>query len=276
MSKKVSKASTASAEKECKNKRQALSQLKRLLKDSDLSFRSKNQEIFYKTLQQKDIIVSAGPAGTGKTYLAIYYALKELVSLDNHIDGIVITKPLVEAEGEKLGFLPGDISDKTDPFMMSYWYNMRKVLSLRILDVLVDTKVIEVIPLAYMRGLTMDNKIVILDEAQNATPAQIKMFLTRIGYQSKYIICGDVEQTDRKDINGLQDVLYRFADFEPFGQCMFSREDIVRHPLISSILNRYQDNYNVAGGGDGVALISEKVEPIYDISKQEKRTELGH
>lgn len=271
MSKKVSKTSSASADKECKNIRQALAQLKRTLKDTNPSFRSQNQEVFYDTLQKKDIIVSAGPAGTGKTYLAIYYALQELVSSENSIDGIVITKPLVEAEGEKLGYLPGDISEKTDPFMMSYWYNMRKVINLNVLDVLVSNKLIDVIPLAYMRGLTLDNKIVILDEAQNATPEQIKMFLTRIGNKSKYIICGDIEQTDRKNINGLQDVLHRFANFEPFGHCVFGVEDIVRHPLISAILQHYKTPSPAIGGGDGVAQTTKPSYSAYDISKQDIR-----
>lgn len=132
------------------------------------------------------------------------------------------------------------ISEKTDPFMMSYWYNIRKFIGIDVMDILIHEKVIEVIPLAFMRGLTLDNKIVILDEAQNATPEQIKMFLTRIGDRSKYIICGDVEQTDRKDANGLADSIKRFTGMDEIGLCSFARDDIVRNSLISKILDKYR------------------------------------
>ena len=254
MSKKVKK--DISMSKDCKNKRQALLQMNKLMKEHVLQFRNPNQESFYNTITNKDVTICAGPAGTGKTYLASLFALKAIVSKNSPYDGIVITKPLVEAEGEKIGYLPGDISEKTDPFMMSYWYTIRKLVGINILDTLVTNKIIDVIPMAYMRGLTLDNKVVILDEAQNATPEQIKMFLTRIGDNSKYIICGDVEQTDRKHINGLQDSLIRFADFDPIGLCMFSKADIVRHKLIDKILDRY----NIAGGdGSGMS--------VYDIPK---------
>jgi phosphate starvation-inducible PhoH-like protein len=254
MSKKVSKDSLSS--KDCKNKRQALLQMNKLMKEYVIQFRNPNQESFYNTIINKDITICGGPAGTGKTYLAILFALKALVSKNSPYDGIVITKPLVEAEGEKLGYLPGDISEKTDPFMMSYWYTIRKLVGINILDTLVTNKIIDVIPMAYMRGLTLDNKLVILDEAQNATPEQIKMFLTRIGQNSKYIICGDIEQTDRKHINGLQDSLIRFANFDPIGLCMFSRKDIVRHTIIDKILERYN-----TAGGDGAGM------SVYDIPK---------
>jgi len=224
------------------NKRQAMSKLKRIMKDSFLEFRNLNQKKMYSTMSSKEITFVGGPAGVGKTYIVSHYALKSLIEKGTPYDGIVITKPLVEANGEKIGFLPGDLSEKTDPFMMSYWYNIRKFIGSDTMDILIHEKVIEVIPLAFMRGLTLDNKIVILDEAQNATPEQIKMFLTRIGDRSKYIICGDVEQTDRKDANGLADSLTRFTNMNEIGICTFNKEDIVRNNLISKILDRYQDD----------------------------------
>ena len=247
----------------CLNKRQALSQLKRKMRAFDLHFRTSKQEIFYKELSKNDLTFCAGPAGSGKTYIAVTYALQALADRHNPVDGIVITKPLVEAAGEKIGFLPGDIDEKTDPFMMSYWCNMQKLIDREVLNVLTYSKVIEVIPMAYMRGVTLDNKIIILDEAQNATTDQMKMLLTRIGDKSKYIICGDIEQTDRKNTNGLLDGLLRFSNMDNVGICTFDHEDIVRNPLISKVLERYKleipsrDIEQFGTIGDGAGELSE-------------------
>ena len=247
----------------CLNKRQALSQLKRKMRSYELHYRTSKQEIFYKELEKNDLTFCAGPAGSGKTYIAVTYALQSLAKRHNGVDGIVITKPLVEAAGEKIGFLPGDVDEKTDPFMMSYWCNMQKLIDREVLNVLTYSKIIEVIPMAYMRGVTLDNKIVILDEAQNATPDQMKMLLTRIGDKSKYIICGDIEQTDRKDTNGLLDGLLRFSSMDNVGICTFDHKDIVRNPLISKILDRYsldippKDIAQFGTQGDGAGRLSE-------------------
>tara|TARA_B100001250_G_C19816234_1_gene798584 strand:+ start:6792 stop:7652 length:861 start_codon:yes stop_codon:yes gene_type:complete len=236
---KAPNASSALDLPQCINKRQALSQLKRRMREFELHFRTDKQRIFYNTIKDNDLTFCAGPAGSGKTFIAVAYALQLLANRTNPVDGIVITKPLVEASGEKIGFLPGDVDEKTDPFMMSYWCNMHKLIEREVLNVLTYSKVIEVIPMAYMRGVTLDNKIVILDEAQNATPEQMKMLLTRIGDKSQYIICGDIEQTDRKDTNGLLDGLLRFANMDNVGICTFDKEDIVRNPIITHILDRY-------------------------------------
>lgn len=258
MSKKKSNSTVTTTPQVCTNKRQALSQLKRMMRKYKLEFRSSNQKLFYEEIQSRELTFCAGPAGSGKTYIAVAYALQALAERGNQIDGIVITKPLIEAAGEKIGFLPGDIDEKTDPFMMSYWCNMQKLIGRDVLDVLTYTKVIEVIPMAYMRGVTLDNKIVILDEAQNATPEQMKMLLTRIGEKSKYIICGDIEQTDRKS-NGLLDGLLRFTNTDGVGICTFGPEDIVRNPIISVILDKYkldissEDIDMISNGGDGAA-----------------------
>ena len=258
MSKKKMNSTPENSTQVCVNKRQALSQLKRIMRKYKLSFRTKNQKVLYENITDKELTFCAGPAGSGKTFIAVAYALQALAERGNQIDGIVITKPLVEAAGEKIGFLPGDIDEKTDPFMMSYWCNMEKIIARDILDVLTYTKVIEVIPMAYMRGVTLDNKIVILDEAQNATTDQMKMLLTRIGEKSKYIICGDIEQTDRK-ANGLLDGLLRFTNTDNIGICTFGPEDIVRNPIISVILEKYKldisidDMDLIEGGGDGAA-----------------------
>tara|TARA_B100000131_G_scaffold323098_1_gene379824 strand:- start:8642 stop:9514 length:873 start_codon:yes stop_codon:yes gene_type:complete len=259
MAKKRSNPNSEMLNQACTNKRQALSQLKRRMRSYELKFRTNNQKAFYETIQDKELTFCAGPAGSGKTYIAVAFALQALAERGNHVDGIIITKPLVEAAGEKIGFLPGDIDEKTDPFMMSYWCNMEKLIGKDVLEVLTYTKVIEVIPMAYMRGVTLDNKIVILDEAQNATTDQMKMLLTRIGEDSKYIICGDIEQTDRKGGNGLLDGLLRFANTEQVGISTFGPEDIVRNPLISVILDQYKleihpdDLDLIESGGDGSA-----------------------
>ena len=154
----------------CENKRQALSQIKRI-DWSNLEFRTPNQKRFYNIISRNDVTFSVGPAGCGKTFLATHYALKNLAK--GKYDKMVITKPLVEVDGERMGYLPGDIDEKTAPYMMSLYYNMEQIIGKQRLDVLKKAGVIQVIPLAYMRGLTLTDSVVVLDEAQNATPSQI-------------------------------------------------------------------------------------------------------
>jgi len=227
------------------NKRQALKDLK-LLNFNDLQYKNPAQRRFYKTISTKDITFGIGPAGCGKTYLSVHRALRELGDKDNSIDGIVIVKPLVEAAGEKIGYLPGDVEEKTAPFMMSFYYNMEQIIGKQRLQVLKESNTIQVIPLAFMRGITLSDKFVILDEAQNATPEQIKMFVTRIGENSKYIITGDLEQSDiAKHKSGLEDAIKRFAGVHGVGLASFKEKDIVRHSLVKRLLKRYKDNFNI-------------------------------
>ena len=227
------------------NKRQALKDLK-LLNFDEIQFKNPAQKRFYKTISQKDITFGIGPAGCGKTYLSVHRALRELGDKNNSIDGIVIVKPLVEAAGEKIGFLPGDVEEKTAPFMMSFYYNMEQIIGKQRLQVLKDSNTIQVIPLAFMRGITLSNKFVILDEAQNATPDQIKMFVTRIGEYSKYIITGDLEQSDiQKRKSGLEDAIKRFAGVHGVGLAQFKEKDVVRHSLVRRLLKRYKPSFNI-------------------------------
>ena len=227
------------------NKRQALKDLK-MLNFDDIKFKNPAQRRFYNTISKKDITFGIGPAGCGKTYLSVHRALRELGDKDNHIDGIVIVKPLVEAAGEKIGFLPGDVEEKTAPFMMSFYYNMEQIIGKQRVEVLKESNTIQVIPLAFMRGITLANKFVILDEAQNATPEQIKMFVTRIGEHSKYIITGDLEQSDiQKHKSGLEDAIKRFAGIHGVGLASFKEKDVVRHSLVRRLLKRYKPSFNI-------------------------------
>ena len=227
------------------NKRQALKDLK-MLNFNDLVYKNPAQRRFYKTISSKDITFGIGPAGCGKTYLSVHNALKELGDKESKIDGIVIVKPLVEAAGEKIGYLPGDVEEKTAPFMMSFYYNMEQTIGKQRLQILKDSNTIQVIPLAFMRGITLSNKFVILDEAQNATPEQIKMFVTRIGEGSKYIITGDLEQSDiQKHKSGLDDAIKRFAGVHGVGLASFKEKDVVRHSLVRRLLKRYKPSFNI-------------------------------
>ncbi len=226
----------------CENKRQALSQIKRI-DWSSLDFRTLNQKSFYRTIGRNDVTFCVGPAGCGKTYLATHYALKNLAQ--GKYENMIITKPLVEVDGEKMGYLPGDIDEKTAPYMMSLYYNMEQIIGKQRLDVLRSSGVVTVIPLAYMRGLTLTNSIVVLDEAQNATPSQIKTFLTRIGNGSKFIVNGDLMQSDIRRENGLEDSIKRFTGLKKVGFSRFTLEDVVRHPIVAELLERYKDEYEL-------------------------------
>ena len=226
----------------CENKRQALSQIKRI-DWSSLDFRTLNQKSFYRTIGRNDVTFCVGPAGCGKTYLATHYALKNLAQ--GKYKNMVITKPLVEVDGEKMGYLPGDIDEKTAPYMMSLYYNMEQIIGKERLEVLKRAGVVQVIPLAYMRGLPLTDSIVVLDEAQNATPSQIKTFLTRIGNGSKFIVNGDLMQSDIKISNGLEDSIKRFTGLRRVGFSQFDLDDVVRHPIVAELLERYKDEYEL-------------------------------
>ena len=239
---KVRTVTQVKADQPCENKRQALSQIKRI-DWSELEFRTPNQKTFYNTISRNDVTFSIGPAGCGKTYLATHYALKNLAK--GKYNKLVITKPLVEVDGERMGYLPGDIDEKTMPYMMSLYYNMEQIIGKQRLDVLKKSGVVQVIPLAYMRGLTLTDSIVVLDEAQNATPAQIKTFVTRIGQGSKYIVNGDLMQSDIRCENGLEDAIKRFTGIRRVGFSQFDLSDVVRHPIVAEMLERYQDDYEI-------------------------------
>ena len=209
---------------------------------------SKGRPVKPKTIGQKQYVqavlhspvtIGVGPAGTGKTYLAVAMAVKAFKSKD--VSRIILTRPAVEA-GEKLGFLPGDLQNKVDPYLRPLYDGLFDLLGAETFQKLFEKQVIEVAPLAYMRGRTLDDAFIILDEAQNTTPEQMKMFLTRMGVGSKVVVTGDVTQIDLPDKvrSGLIDALHVLRDVEGIAQVRLTEKDVVRHRLVQQIVKAYE------------------------------------
>jgi phosphate starvation-inducible PhoH-like protein len=207
-------------------------------------FLSESQKIYYETLSSNQITICSGPAGVGKSYIAMKCAVDLLVDPETPYEKIIIVRPAVEAE-EKLGSLPGGVEEKLDPYIFPSYYLLNKIIGKESRERLKDVEAIEVFALAYMRGMNIDNSILIFEEAQNSTPSQMKLLLTRIGYNSKFFISGDLEQTDRykdKKQSGLYDAIQRFKDVRDIGVYDFRDAKNVRNPLISKILSKYDEN----------------------------------
>lgn len=201
--------------------------------------RGHNQANYVKNILKHDISFGVGPAGTGKTYLAVAAAVDQLEK--DIIKRILLVRPAVEA-GEKLGFLPGDLSDKIDPYLRPLYDALYEMLGFERVAKLIEKQVIEVAPLAYMRGRTLNNAFVILDEAQNTTPEQMKMFLTRLGFGSRAVITGDITQVDlpRGHESGLAHCLRILTDVDGIHITRFSSKDVVRHHLVQRIVEAYE------------------------------------
>ena len=199
---------------------------------------TKGQKEYYKAVLNNDIIFALGPAGTGKTYQAVACAVSALKN--NEVEKIIITRPVVEA-GERLGFLPGDLKDKVDPYLTPLYDALDKMLKRDKMKKYLDNKIIEIAPLAYMRGRTLHNSFMILDEAQNSTPMQMKMFLTRLGVTSKAIITGDVTQTDldKGIVSGLLDAVKVLKKIKGISFVELTAKDVVRHKLVKDIIKAY-------------------------------------
>ena len=202
--------------------------------------RSEKQKDYVRALKKSDIIISAGPAGTGKTFLAVAVALTML--LDKKIEKIILSRPAVEA-GERLGFLPGDMREKVDPYLRPLYDSLYDLLDFEKIQKKIEVGDIEIAPLAFMRGRTLKNSFAILDEAQNATDTQIKMFLTRIGENSKIVINGDPSQIDlpNKSLSGLHRSKKLLGHLKEISVVDFDHRDVVRHPLVSKIVKAYSD-----------------------------------
>ena len=202
--------------------------------------RSEKQKNYVRALRESDIIISCGPAGTGKTFLAVAVALTML--LDKKIERIILSRPAVEA-GERLGFLPGDMREKVDPYLRPLYDSLYNLLDFEKIQKRIEIGDIEIAPLAFMRGRTLKNSFAILDEAQNATDTQIKMFLTRIGENSKIVINGDPSQIDlpNKSLSGLNRSKKLLGHLNEISVVDFDHSDVVRHPLVSKIVKAYSD-----------------------------------
>ena len=201
--------------------------------------RSKNQQRLIEAYCQNDMVFAVGPAGTGKTYLSIALAVKALK--DKTAKKIILSRPAVEA-GEKLGFLPGDMKDKIDPYLQPLYDALEDMLPQMKLQEMMEKHVIQIAPLAFMRGRTLSDAVVILDEAQNTTPQQIRMFLTRMGWNTKMIITGDTSQIDlpKSQKSGLIEALHVLDGIDGIGIVTLDRSDIVRHKLVTRIVNAYE------------------------------------
>ena len=204
-----------------------------------ISGRTPNQQLLVKTFQENDLTFALGPAGTGKTYVAIALAVRALKNRE--VRKIILSRPAVEA-GEKLGFLPGDMKDKIDPYLQPLYDALEDMIPAVKLKEYMETKVIQIAPLAFMRGRTLNDAVIVLDEAQNTTTPQIKMFLTRLGMNAKMIITGDVTQIDlpRSTVSGLVQALRVLKDINGIGKVEFGKKDIVRHHLVQRIVEAYE------------------------------------
>ncbi len=201
--------------------------------------RGGNQLAYVKSIPKNDIVFGIGPAGTGKTYLAVACAVEALES--EKVARIILTRPAVEA-GERLGFLPGDLSEKINPYLRPLYDALYEMLGVERVEKLIEKKIIEIAPLAFMRGRTLSDAFIILDEAQNTTPEQIKMFLTRIGYGSTVVVTGDITQIDLPGHteSGLKQVMKILTNIPSISFTQFKASDVVRHPIVQKIVSAYE------------------------------------
>jgi len=208
-------------------------------KGKKIQVKTLGQKVYVEAIKNHDVVFSIGPAGTGKTYLAMLMAVKYL--MNKEVNRIVLTRPAIEA-GEKLGFLPGDMQEKVDPYLRPLYDALYDILGPEKVAVYLEKDIIEVAPLAYMRGRTLDDSFVILDEAQNTTPEQMKMFLTRIGFNSHSVITGDVTQIDlpHSKNSGLNQARQILKNIKGIEFVYLSKQDVVRHDLVKEIIKAYE------------------------------------
>ena len=212
-------------------------------KKTKQKFLSESQKEYYEKLISNQITICSGPAGVGKSFIAMKCAIDLLSDPQNSYEKIIIVRPAVEAE-EKLGSLPGNVEEKLDPYIFPSYYLLNKIIGKETREQLKEIESIEIFALAYMRGMNIDNSILIFEEAQNSTPSQMKLLVTRIGFNSKFFISGDLEQFDRhkdKTQTGLWDAMKKFRELPSIGVHEFGENDIVRNPLITQILKRYEE-----------------------------------
>jgi phosphate starvation-inducible PhoH-like protein len=240
------------------------------------------QKLYVDLVRSNDIVFAVGPAGTGKTYLAMAFAVRAL--LDKQVRRIILTRPAVEA-GERLGFLPGTLEEKVDPYLRPLYDALHDMIDAERLERFLADGTVEVAPLAFMRGRTLNDSFIVLDEAQNTTPEQMKMFLTRMGFGSKAVITGDITQTDlpRGQKSGLRDALELVEGIRGISRVQFTDQDVVRHPLVAALIRAYDQRdrarfeareggrpgggTEVAGAGEPARDAVRAVEPPVDPEK---------
>lgn len=229
---------------------QSLQQVEIKTKRGLLKGRGANQQAYLRKIMSHDINFGVGPAGTGKTYLAVACAIEALQT--ERVSKIILVRPAVEA-GEKLGFLPGDMAQKVDPYLRPLYDALYEMLGFERVEKMIDRGVIEVAPLAFMRGRTLNEAFIILDEAQNTTTEQIKMFLTRVGFGSTAVVTGDITQIDLPStkMSGLRHVLQVLKDVEGISFTFFDNRDVVRHPLVQRIVCAYEAYEKLHGPNTG-------------------------
>lgn len=221
----------------------AKERIREIIKKPKEKFLTKSQEEYWEVLEKNQIIFCLGPSGTGKSFIAAKKAIDLLWREDNKYEKIIIIRPSIES-GRSIGFLPGDIEAKMNPYSNPTFYLINKIIGKDSAELLVKENLIEVIPISYLRGWNIDNSIVLGEEFQNTTPTEMKLILTRIGYNSKFFLSGDIDQSDLfkdKSKNGLFDAKNRLNNINSIGIFEFSENDIVRNPIIGDILKRYNN-----------------------------------
>lgn len=229
----------SSEDKMTENVRGEIPQWQVKTRNGPIKGRGQHQKEYLDKIKTNDLSLGIGPAGTGKTYLAVACAVDALVN--DEVDRLVLVRPAVEA-GERLGFLPGDLAQKIDPYLRPMYDALYEMMGTEKVAKLLEQNIIEIAPLAYMRGRTLNDAFIILDEAQNTTIEQMKMFLTRIGFGSKAVVTGDITQVDlpREKVSGLRHAIHILENIEGIGITHFDAQDVVRHPLVKKIVTAYE------------------------------------
>lgn len=207
-------------------------------------FLTESQKVYYDKLMENEITICSGPAGTGKSYISLKAAIDLLLDPTNSYEKLMIVRPAVESSSSSLGSLPGDLREKMGPYVYSSLSLLDKLIGKEATTKLEESGVLEIMSLSFLRGFNADNMILIFEESQNSTPAEMKMLLTRIGFNSKFFISGDVEQSDKfkkKELSGLYDAIVRLNDVNKIGMFEFHTNDVVRNPIIKEILKRYEE-----------------------------------
>lgn len=240
--KKITPEQPKSEEKPVKTKKDLICSI--LKKKTKQKFLTENQKNYYDTLIKNEITLCSGPAGTGKSYISMKAAVDLLVDPETPYEKIVIIRPVVEGGDSRLGSLPGTYEEKMEPYILPSYYLLNKIIGKEARENLKMNGFIEVLSISYLRGFNIDNSICVVEESQNTTPLEMKLILTRIGFNSKFFISGDIEQSDKfynKEKSGLYDAIKRLNGVKGIGISSFTDEDVVRNPIIKEIIKRYND-----------------------------------